>query len=219
MHIDIIKRLNRRSLSLHILHTGELEVRAPKYVPEFVIRQFVASKEDWIEKTRKKLLSRPPVKKQTYHEGDIIRLGGKTYTLHITDGNMIVLTSTRLFFPKKFLTKPRYHMEIFCRKFAKDFLTMRIAVFAEKMGVTYRRISIRDTTSRWGSCSSSGTISFSYRLILADLAIIDYVLIHELSHITHPHHRLSFWARVGAFYPEYAIARTRLKKEGDTFII
>lgn len=219
MYIDIIKRLSRRSLSLHIHPDGKLEVRAPKYVPEFIIRQFVASKENWIEKTRKKLSALPKSKNTKYQEGEIFRIGGKGYALHVTDGNAIVLTPTRLFFPKKFLTKPKYHMELFCRKFAKDFLTKRIAIFAEKMGVTYKRISIRDTTSRWGSCSSSGTISFSYRLILADLSIIDYVLIHELAHITHPHHRLSFWARVGAFYPEYALARTRLRKEGDTFKI
>lgn len=219
MQIDIIKRLPRQSISLHILDTGELEVRAPRHVPEFIIRRFVDSKEDWIEKTRKKLSALPKSKKTKYQEGEIFRLGGREYSLHVTDGNAIVLTPTKLFFPKRFLAKPKYHMELFCRIFARDFLAKRLDIFAEKMGVRYKRISIRDTTSRWGSCSSSGTISFSYRLILADLPLIDYVLIHELSHVTHPHHGLSFWARVGAFYPEYAIARTRLRKEGDTFKI
>jgi len=219
MQIDIIKRLPRRSISLHILESGALEVRAPRYMPEFIIRQFVASKQDWIEKARLRLHALPKSKKITYHEGNIFRLGGVAYALHVTDGNAIVLTQKRLFFPKKFLSRPKYHMEAFCRKFAKQFLEKRIDLYAEKMNVTYKRISIRDTTSRWGSCSSSGTISFSYRLILADLPIIDYVLIHELAHITHPHHRLSFWARVGAFYPEYAFARTWLRREGHTLKI
>lgn len=210
----IIRRLSRRSISLHIHADGKLEVRAPRYVPEFIIRQFVSSKEDWIEKTRKKLSHVPKSKNKNYQEGEVFRLGGTEYSLHITDGNFIVLTPTKIFFPSKFLTKPKIHMEAFCRKFAKKFLEKRLALFAKKMGVSYKRVSIRDTTSRWGSCSSSGTISFSYRLILADLSIIDYVLIHELAHITHPHHRLSFWARVGAFYPEYAAARTWLRKEG-----
>ncbi len=215
----IIRRLPRRSISLHIHNDGVLEVRAPRFVPEFVIRRFVDSKRDWIENTKRRLSALPKSKKIKYQEGEIFRLGGVDYALHITDGNAIVLTPTKLFFPKKFLAKPKIHMEAFCRKFAKQFLADRLAIYAKKMGVTYKRVSIRDTTSRWGSCSSSGTISFSYRLILAELTIIDYVLIHELAHITHPHHRLSFWARVGAFYPEYAIARTRLRKEGDSFKI
>lgn len=219
MQLDIIRRMSRRSISLHIHPDGKLEVRAPRYIPEFVIKQFVASKEEWIEKTRLKLSSLPKAKKTKYQEGELFRLGGVEYSLHVTDGNAIVLTPTKLFFPRKFLAKPKMHMEQFCRKFAKQFLEKRLELFAKKMGVTYKRVSIRDTTSRWGSCSSSGTISFSYRLILADLPIIDYVLIHELAHITHPHHRLSFWARVGEFYPEYAIARTRLRKEGDSFKI
>lgn len=219
MRIDILKRLPRRSISLHILPTGELEVRAPKYMPEFVIRQFVASKQDWIDNTRRRLASVHKKKERVYEEGELFRLGGKDYTLHLTDGSAIVLTPTRIFFPKKFLAKPKYHMEQFCRKYAKEFLTKRVSFFSEKMKVTYRRVSIRDTSSRWGSCSSTGTISFSYRLILAEISIIDYVVIHELAHITHPHHRLSFWARVGEFYPEYASARTWLRKNGHTLTI
>lgn len=219
MHIDIIRRLPRRSITLHIHTDGVLEVRAPKYVPEFVIRRFVDSKKDWIEKTKKKLSALPKSKKMKYQEGEVFRLGGVEYILHVTDGNAIVLTSTKLFFPKKFLVKPKYHMEVFCRKFAKQFLKKRLDMYAEKMKVSYNRISIRDTTSRWGSCSSTGTISFSYRLILAELSIIDYVLIHELAHITHHHHKLAFWAHVAQFYPEYITARTWLRREGHTLKI
>lgn len=219
MNIDIIRRLPRRSITLHIHPDGKLEVRAPRYVPEFVIRQFVSSKEDWIEKTRKKLSHILKSKNKNYQEGEMFRLGGTEYSLHITDGNSIVLTPTRIFFPKKFLTKPKMHMEAFCRKFAKQFLARRLDMYAEKMGVSYKRISIRDTTSRWGSCSSSGTISFSYRLVLAELPIIDYVLIHELAHITHHHHKPAFWAHVGHYYPDYKASRTWLRKEGHTLKI
>lgn len=219
MQIDIIRRLPRRSISLHIHDNGTLEVRAPRYIPEFIIRKFIDSKQDWVEKTRLRLVARSKSKKPTYREGEQFRLGGKEYALHITDGNVIVLTSTKLFFPRKFLSRPRYHMEIFCRKFAKQFLTKRLAECAAKMGVSYKRISIRDTTSRWGSCSNSGTISFSYRLILADLFIIDYVVVHELAHITHHHHKSAFWAHVAEYYPEYVFARKWLRDEGHTLKI
>lgn len=219
MKIDIIRRLSRHSITLHIHNDGTLEVRAPRYIPEFVIRQFVMAKEEWIEKTRLKLKSQPKSKKPVYKEGEVFRLGGKEYTLHVTDGNAIVLTPSRLYFPKKFLSHARYHMEQFCRKFAKQFLVERAGVYAEKMKVTYKRISIRDTTSRWGSCSSTGTISFSYRLILAELYIIDYVVAHELAHVTHHHHKPAFWAYLSRYYPAYISAKTWLRREGHTLKI
>lgn len=219
MNIVRIRRLSRRSLSIHIQENGEVEVRAPRYVPDFLIRRFVDSKRDWIEKTRLKVAATPNRKRPVYQEGAVFRLGGKEYSLHITDGNAIVLTPTRLFFPKKFLSRPRVHMEVFCRTFAKQFLGQRLGLYAEKMGVAYQRVSIRDTSTRWGSCSSSGTISFSYRLVLADLPIIDYVVIHELVHISHHHHQPTFWAHVAAFYPDYIAARTWLRREGHTLTI
>ncbi len=219
MYVYTIIRLPRRTLSLHIHENGELEVRAPRYVPERIIRRFVDSKQEWIEKTRQKLATAPKSKKPTYQEGEAFRLGGREYSLHITDGNAIVLTPTKLFFPKKFLVRPTYHMEAFCRTFAKQFLTHRLDFYAKKMNVSYKRISIRDTTSRWGSCSNTGTISFSYRLIVAELPIIDYVVIHELAHLTYHHHKPSFWAHVATHYPDYIAARTWLRREGHTLKI
>lgn len=217
--IDILNRGSRRSIFLHIHDDGALEVRAPRFVPEFIIRRFVSSKTDWIIKTRSKLAARSKSKRQIYREGETIRIGGVTYLIHITQGDSIVIAGRRLFFPERFLKKASYYMELWLKIWAKKFLTTRLNNYAEIMGVAYKKISIRDTSSRWGSCSSTGTISFSYRLILADISIIDYVVIHELSHITHHHHKPAFWLRVAAFYPDYKIARAWLRKEGHTLKI
>ena len=217
--IDILKRMSRRSIGLHITEDGLVEVRAPHLMPQFLINRFVASKRDWIEKTKKRMLTLPKVTRQKYTEGSPFRIAGKMYTIHITDGNAIVIAGSRIFFPKKFTKHPKVHMEDFLRKFAKKFLSERMALYAKQMGVTYRKISIRDTSSRWGSCSSLGTISFAYRLVLADIPIIDYVVIHELSHITHHNHKPVFWARVGEFYPDYKAARAWLTKNGHTLRI
>lgn len=216
MKIDILKRQKRRSISLHITENGELEVRAPRLVPLFFIQQFVNANSGWIDTTRGALQRLPKRVKHEYQEGERFRLGGKEYMLHKTHGNSIVLTDTQIFFPIRFLVKPRYHMEQFCRRYAKQFLKKRLDVYAQKMGVSYKKITIRDTSTRWGSCSSTGTISFCYRLVLADLPIIDYVVIHELSHITHPHHKQAFWERVSQFCPDYTVLRTWLRKSGHT---
>lgn len=217
--IQVLVRGLRRSIGLHITDDGALEVRAPRFVPQFIIERFVASKRDWIMKTKHAMLKRPRMVKILYREGSIFRFAGISYALHITEGNAIVLVGTRLFFPKFFLSRATYHMERWLRIFAKKYLSERLNHYAQKMGVVYKKVSIRDTTSRWGSCSSSGTISFSYRLILADVPVIDYVVIHELVHVTHHHHAKVFWDTVGMFYPDYKQARMWLRKSGHTLKI
>lgn len=214
--IDILKRASRRSISLHITQEGLLEVRAPHLVPRYFINQFVASKRDWIIKTKLAMTKQKPTPKIRYHEGSVFRFAGIAFTLHITEGNTMVTLGSRLFFPKKFIPHAKSHMETWCRTFAKKHLTSRLDFYAHQMHASYKKITIRDTSSRWGSCSSTGTISFAYRLILADPSIIDYVVIHELAHTIHHNHGKSFWDLVGTYYPEYKKARAWLKESGST---
>ena len=217
--IDILKRMPRRSIGMRITDDGKVEVRAPMLMPMFVIRRFVASHADWIAKTKRRMSVMPKAAKVVYREGSVFTIAGKPYGIHLTDGNAIVIAGSRIFFPKKFGKHPKPHMEQFLRKFAKNHLSERTAHFAREMGVTFKRVSIRDTSSRWGSCSSTGTISYAYRLILADPSIIDYVVIHELSHVTHNHHQAAFWKRVEEFYPDHKTARKWLTKNGHTLRI
>ena len=74
---------------------------------------------------------------------------------------------------------------------------------AARLGVAFKRITIRDTRSRWGSCSTTGTLSFSWRLVLAPREILDYVVVHELCHLRHHDHSSRFWAFVAEAWPKY----------------
>ena len=74
---------------------------------------------------------------------------------------------------------------------------------ALRIGVAYSRIAIRDTRSRWGSCSSTGTLSFTWRLALAPRDILDYVVVHELCHLRHHDHSPSFWSLLAFVRPSY----------------
>ena len=88
------------------------------------------------------------------------------------------------------------------RDFIKaEFLTaVRAMVKTAPRELWPSRIAVRDTTSRWGSCSSSGTISFSWRLAFAPTDVMRYVVMHELAHRVHMNHSPAFWATVGALY-------------------
>ena len=102
---------------------------------------------------------------------------------------------------------------------AKEYFPKRVAYFHQFTGGTYSRITIRDQKTRWGSCSSKGTLSFNWRLMLAPPAILDYVVVHELCHLRHMDHSPAFWQAVGEVFPDYAFARKWLRKHGQELVL
>lgn len=100
------------------------------------------------------------------------------------------------------------------RNAAKEYFTKRVEHFIQITGGTYTRITIRDQKTRWGSRSSSGTLSFNYRLMYAPLKVLDYVVVHELCHITHMNHSRDFWNMVASVLPDYKESRNWLKEHG-----
>lgn len=88
--------------------------------------------------------------------------------------------------------------------------------YAEAMGVKFSRITIRDQRSRWGSCSASGELSFSWRLILTPPEVLDYVAAHEVAHLQHMNHGPRFWRLVLSHCPHAARAKKWLKTEGQS---
>lgn len=97
---------------------------------------------------------------------------------------------------------------------AKEYFPKRVSYYQQYTGGTYHRISIRDQKTRWGSCSSKGTLSFNWRLMLAPPVILDYVVVHELCHLTYMDHSAAFWKKVEAVCPDYRAARKWLKDHG-----
>jgi hypothetical protein len=85
---------------------------------------------------------------------------------------------------------------------------------APRLGVAYGRIAIRDQRTRWGSCSTRGTLSFNWRLVLAPPAVLEYVVVHELCHLREPSHSPRFWALLDAARPGYRPERAWLRRHG-----
>ena len=105
-----------------------------------------------------------------------------------------------------------------CRAAAADTISKRAAyytaAFPDIIRGSYSRISIRDQKTRWGRCSSRGTLSFNWRLMLAPPDILDYVIVHELCHLTHMNHSPAFWQCVEHILPDYKTRRKWLKENG-----
>ena len=95
----------------------------------------------------------------------------------------------------------------------------RVKEYADKMGVTYGRITIRNQKTRWGSCSSVGNLNFNCLLMLLPEEVRDYVIIHELCHRREMNHSPKFWAEVGKYCPDYKTMEKRLKEEGNVLMM
>lgn len=100
------------------------------------------------------------------------------------------------------------------RKLAKNVIPEKVAYYARLMGVTYGRISIRKQKTRWGSCSREGNLNFNCLLMMAPPEVLDYVVVHELSHRLEMNHSARFWAQVEKVMPDYRVPRRWLKEHG-----
>jgi len=106
-------------------------------------------------------------------------------------------------------------LEKWMRAEAKILLAKRAAVHAQTLSVSYKRISIGDMSSRWGSCSASGTLRFSWRLLMAPYSVLDYVAAHEVAHLREMNHSEYFWQEVAKCVPDHKARRRWLKTQGS----
>jgi hypothetical protein len=108
--------------------------------------------------------------------------------------------------------------EIEARRAVRELVSMLIEEEAPELGVAPKRIQIRDQRSRWGSCSTAGTLSFNWRLVLAPFDVLDYVVVHELCHLRVPNHSRRFWRLVEARRPEWREQRDWLHEHGPELL-
>ena len=207
----ILTRSNRKTMGLYI-RNGKLEVRAPHTLPKREIENFLASKADWIRKNL--ATQQSALKKRNEFEvnyGSPVTWRGQEYTVTARPGKHAGFDSE--FYMPEGLTPTQIKatcIKIY-RMLAKKYFTERTAYHAAKMGVTPQSIKINSAKTRWGSCSASKNINYSWRLGLACDSVIDYVIVHELAHLTQMNHSARFWAIVAAYMPDYKHRQAMLK--------
>ena len=206
--IKIRKNKLARSVKLSVGVDGSLRASIPYYSPEFAIRRLVNGNRDEI---RKMLATHNA--KNSYQDGNLI---GKTHTLFLrkisgeeikisNEGNQILVQIPQeLAFEDPLVqSEIRKTVSKILRKQAKAYLPRRIDFLAEKYGFSFEKLRFSHTGTRWGSCSSSGTISLNIALMNLPHHLIDYVIIHELCHTRQMNHSSKFWQEVEKYCPDY----------------
>ena len=212
MKVDYtLTRSKRKTVALYV-REGGVEVRAPLQTPKAEIDRFVASKEKWISEKLSKSKERMDLRRSfSLAYGDYVTYRGKQYPIEARDGGHIGFDDLRFYMPPD-LTPEQIKsacVRIY-RMLAKRDLTIKTLDFAKRMSVMPSAVKINGATTRWGSCSAKKSLNFSWHLLMADDDVIDYVVVHELAHITEMNHSDQFWAIVSSIIPDYKERKTKL---------
>ena len=218
--VNQIIRSSRKTLALIVKSDGSLIVRAPLRTSEKSIREFIEKNRGWIEKKQAKALAtRPPAPKQ-YFAGEMFMFLGNTYPLEIVMGQKKdLLLDAHFKLEESAQSEAALAFERWYREQARQILNERVDFYACQHNFQYKRIGITSARTRWGSCSVTGSLNFSWRLIMAPLAVVDYVVVHELVHTIFHNHSKKFWHKVGTVMPDYKEHRIWLRKNGTQLLI
>jgi len=214
--VDEIIHSKRKTIAIIVHNDGRVVVRAPMRTPQRVIQAFVDSKREWIKE--KRLLAARQVSPQVrkFEDGEKFLLLGKELALRVAQSQRAAITmkDDQLFIAARALPAAQAALENWYKAHAGKELTGRVQFFAGRHGFHYEKIRVSSARTRWGSCSSRGVLSFTWRLVMAPLDVIDYVVVHELAHLKIKNHSAVFWAEVARLMPDYKRRRDWLKKNG-----
>jgi len=213
---SIRRSARARRMSLRVLPVVGLEVVLPRGFSLREASTLVRRNQGWVLRALDRMKAADAVRVDLVDGAEVPFLG-ESLTLRVVTGAS--RTSTRragdtLTTSLAAGVVPAEAIERWYRAQAKTHATDLAAVHAATLGVEFGRITIKDTRSRWGSCSSKGNLNFSWRLMLAPVAILDYVVAHEVAHLKELNHSPAFWAHVATLCPDFKTHRAWLRKHG-----
>lgn len=192
----------RKTLDLVVTPDAKLIVRAPVETSVEMIERCIGRKRKWINE--KLTLVRSISEKHPVIEirdGVSVPYLGEDYIISIlniaeinVEGKIIQIPAARA--NQQFLLD-------WLKLQAERLIFERVNFYARQIGAKYKDFQVTDAKARWGSCGRSGTLNFSWRLIMCPMSVIDYVVVHELSHLQYKGHTTAFWLRVSTLLPNY----------------
>ena len=200
-----------RKLSLRVSRLdGRVTLTLPRGVPDREGLSFLRSRENWLRGH----LGKVGTDQQPRIGGTILFAGvqvpiiaGPVKRLQFNDNAFILPDDPTRVSPR---------LSAFLKTRARDRLAAASDHYAKLLGRPYRKLTLRDTRSRWGSCSTGGDLMYSWRLIMAPPQVLDYVAAHEVAHLAEMNHSDRFWAVVDRLFPDHAACRRWLRDNGES---
>lgn len=210
--IEIALRRSARSrrLSLRVSRLdGRVTLSLPQWTGTGEALEFAREKEDWIRSnlaTRVTVMT-PQIGGTILFQGqDVAIIGARVRAAGFKDGKIIVPADP---------DRAPVRLAAFFKLIARQRLSQASDHYAALLGKRYNQLTLRDTRSRWGSCTSDGKLMYSWRLIMAPPKVLDYVAAHEVSHLVEMNHSSAYWDVVHGIFPDYKRPRHWLRKHGQ----
>ncbi len=215
IEINEIIRSRRKSLALIIRPDASLVVRAPLKASEKSIGEFIEKNRDWIRKKQAQARAFVTPTPKQYNRGEKFLYLGHQYPLEFILGHKQTLLFDGHFkLAERAQSRARLEFERWYRARAREILFERVQYFAAEYRFNFQGMKINSARTRWGSCSAKGSLNFSWRLIMAPLDSVEYVVVHELVHTLIHNHSKQFWSKVESILPDYKARRMWLQKHG-----
>ncbi|MDQ8194240.1 SprT family zinc-dependent metalloprotease [Coraliomargarita sp. SDUM461004] len=203
--VEIRRRKGTRRLRLSLGQQNQVVASVPWHVSQRAVVQFIEQHRTWLDAQLAQLPALCSLS-SWFQRHPRISASGDVFALRIEDREC---RQPNYCFEQQgavlVLRLPVIHetaIRQLIRRFAKDALTCRVAYHAKRLGLNYTTLSVRDQASRWGSCSARRGISLNWRLILLTPSLQDYVILHELAHLSEMNHGPNFWALLDLYDPQ-----------------
>jgi predicted metal-dependent hydrolase len=211
--IHRVIRSRRRTIALVVGSDATLTVRAPMQTPMDYIEALVHKKLQWIREKIAEVESRPRVRQKRFVNGESFLYLGDPYRLRIlTDAEAPLAFRKEFILAAEHQSRARALLLDWYKQEAERKIPNRVKWHAHRIGMEVGPIKITNARTRWGSCGKGNRLNFSWRLIMAPLYVLDYVVIHELAHTVQRDHSRSFWGNVATMCPTYHSSMQWLKK-------
>jgi len=208
---------DRKTISLEVERDGHLRVRAPRTTSDKEIEQFVQKRRFWVYQKRKAVHRQAEIaRKREYVSGETFPYLGRHYRLDVRDTPDGELRfENKFILPQQLLSKASDCFHAWYKARADERIGIRTRRWARLMGIEFNRVMISDMSRRWATCTAKENLNFNWRLIMAPMQVVDYVIVHELAHIIEPEHSDRFWNLVRVTVPRYRNSLNWLEKHGQ----
>lgn len=207
VEITLRRSVRARRFSLRVSRLdGRVTLSLPMRAREADALAFAVGQEAWIRRALEGVAPGAIV-----DFGTVLPVAGQALTIRQGVGRIRVQGDSLLV-----SGDPGPRVQAWLKTLARDRLASASDRYAALIGRRYARITLRDTRSRWGSCTADGGLMYNWRLILAPPEVLDYVAAHEVAHLAEMNHSPAFWAVVAGLMPDYAPRRAWLKREGGS---